>query len=72
MTWTRLLRHKVVKACLGSDYIGLLKLIFLSPTRQRSPQKLFMLSRRSGNCSLNMEWTILFCRLCVVQYKQTI
>ena len=41
MTWTRLERLRVLKVCLVSDCNGLSKWIFISPTRQTNPERLF-------------------------------
>ena len=49
---TKILR--VDKVCLVSDCSGLSKWIFMSPTRQTKSGRLFMLSRRSGSCSVNI------------------
>ena len=46
---TRLQRLRVVNVCLVSDCCGLSKWIFMSPTRQASPGRLSMQSRRSGS-----------------------
>ena len=67
MTWTKL---RVVKVCLVSDCSGFPKWIFMSPTRQANPVRLFMQSRRSGSCSVNMESVGLFCQLGGGRYKQ--
>ena len=42
----------------------------ISPTRQASPGRLFMSSRRSGCCSVNIEWVRLFCLYGGGRYKQ--
>ena len=70
MTWTRLWRLRVVKVCLVSDCNGLSKWIFISPTRQTNPGRLFTLSRRSGSCSVNIDSVRLFHRFGGGRYRQ--
>ena len=57
----RFLRKEVLS--IESDCSGLSKLIFMSLSRQTSPIRLFMLSIRSGNCSVDIEAVRLLRRL---------
>ena len=70
MTWTRLWKLFVVKVCLVSDCNGLLKWIFISPSRQTNPGRLFTLSRSLGSCSVIIESARLLRRFGGGRYRQ--